>query len=510
MAREEQLPSSQRPSPTDFVPVRIVGEGSFSTVLKTRHVADPRKVFACKVCPKDKIRREKKIHAVFRERDVMKQLTKRGNPFFIHLFYSFQDEQNLYFIMTYAKNGELLRFMRNGLDVRCSQFVSAEILLALEHMHSLGIVHRDLKPENVLLSEGMHVKVSDFGSAAVEAASPLRDGLSDQSQEEQNPDLRRRSFVGTAQYVSPEMLKSKTATRAADVWALGCILFQMLTGNFPFKAPTDYLIFQKILKLDYSFPDAFDADAKHLVSAILVLDPRERLGVESFQDGTYAQLRDHAFFQSLSERWDSLHSEASPLASLAPADGDAEDEEPLSAAGFDDRTVARLLLNETARREKEIPDPSDPEFAERLERQRRDNFYHRFVEENLILHQGFVEKRKGLFMIPRKRMFLLTTGPRLYYVDPERMVLRGQVPWSPDIRPEIKNFRVFYLHTVSSRQRVTHALTQLFCCRPASRSRTEHTTWRTRLATLPAGVAASKSLRGSTSVRRITDDVHVG
>ena len=222
----------------------------------------------------------------------------------------------------------------------------------------------------------------------------------------------------------------------------------MLTANFPFKAPTDYLIFQKILKLDYTFPDNFDSDARQLVEAILVLDPRQRLGVESFKDGTYPIIREQTFFAGMAGRWENLHNETSPLTALH--EPEPEEEETASPAGFDERTVARLMLNETTRREKEIPDPSDPEYAERLEKQRRDNFYHKFVENNLILHQGFVEKRKGLFMIPRKRMFLLTTGPHLYYVDPERMVLRGQVPWSPDIRPEAKNFRVFYVHTVST------------------------------------------------------------
>lgn len=454
MAGEVEAQPGVRPVPTDFVPVRIIGEGSFSTVLKTRHVADPNKVFACKVCPKDKIRREKKIHAVFRERDLMNQLSKRGSPFFIKLYTTFQDDQNLYFVMTYAKNGELLKYMRRGMNLPCAQFYAAEILLALEHMHSLGIVHRDLKPENILLNERMHIQVSDFGSAMIEPWSPLSipQPSVDPSPESLSPqsnasDPRRRSFVGTAQYVSPEMLTSKNATKSADIWALGCIVYQMLTGNFPFKAPTDYLIFQKILKLDYSFPDDIDASARLLVQAILLLDPAQRLGVESFTDGTYPAIRDHEFFSSLSGRWQNLHNEQSPLTPIP--EQEPEEEETSSPAGFDDRTVARLMLNETARREKEIPDPSDPEFAERLEKQKKDNFYHRFVEDNLILYQGFVEKRKGLFMIPRKRMFLLTTGPRLYYVDPERMVLRGQVPWSADMKTEAKNFRTFYIHTVS-------------------------------------------------------------
>lgn len=70
-----------------------------------------------------------------------------------------------------------------------------------------------------------------------------------------------------------------------------------------------------------------------------------------------------------------------------------------------------------------------------------------FVEGETILKKGFVNKRKGLFA--RKRMFLLTTGPRLFYIDPVSMVKKGEIPWSADLRVEAKNFKIFFVHTVS-------------------------------------------------------------
>lgn len=70
-----------------------------------------------------------------------------------------------------------------------------------------------------------------------------------------------------------------------------------------------------------------------------------------------------------------------------------------------------------------------------------------FVEGESILKKGFVNKRKGLFA--RKRMFLLTTGPRLFYIDPVSMVKKGEIPWSADLRVEAKNFKIFFVHTVS-------------------------------------------------------------
>lgn len=85
------------------------------------------------------------------------------------------------------------------------------------------------------------------------------------------------------------------------------------------------------------------------------------------------------------------------------------------------------------------------EHSRRLQKQSDSNPYHKFVQGNLILKQGLVDKRKGLFA--RRRMLLLTTGPHLYYVDPTAMVLKGEIPWSPELRPEPKNFKTFFVHT---------------------------------------------------------------
>ena len=81
---------------------------------------------------------------------------------------------------------------------------------------------------------------------------------------------RRNSFVGTAQYVSPELLVDKAAGKSSDLWALGCITYQMVSGLPPFRSRSEYLIFQSILKLDYEFPDGFYPLAKKFVLDLLV------------------------------------------------------------------------------------------------------------------------------------------------------------------------------------------------------------------------------------------------
>lgn len=89
---------------------------------------------------------------------------------------------------------------------------------------------------------------------------------------------------------------------------------------------------------------------------------------------------------------------------------------------------------------------SEAEKERRLELQRIDK-WSQFCDGEVILKKGFVNKRKGLFA--RKRMLLLTTGPRLIYVDPVQMVKKGEIPWSADLRVEPKNFKIFFVHTVS-------------------------------------------------------------
>jgi 3-phosphoinositide dependent protein kinase-1 len=483
-----------KPSPKDFIAVKIIGEGSFSTVFKVRLVRDPRKVFACKICSKDKIRREKKVDAVFRERDVMNILLKHkssSSPFFIQLCWTFHDSAKLYFVMNYAKNGELLSFIKPpGVNRDITTFYAAEIVKALEHLHSLGIVHRDLKPENILLNERMHIQITDFGSAKIEnqdllasvssatttptpsipQSSPSKRPVSppqiggtngrphQQQSSSQPPFNRRKSFVGTAQYVSPEMLSSKQACKASDIWALGCIVYQMRCGSFPFHGKGEYLTFKAILNLEYTFPDNFDPVVRNFVECILKIEPEDRLGVRDFDEkvGIYEGIRGHELFKGMEGRWNNLHEEIPPLAPNRQDDEDEEEELNITEPGFDERTIARLeVLNEDNRRERSyvsnhlIPDANDPEFKRKLEKQRKENIYDSFVEGNLIIYQGLIDKWKGILARRRERMFLLTTGPHLYYVDPKDKVLKGQVPISSETRLEAKNFKTFYIHTVS-------------------------------------------------------------
>ena len=279
----------------DFNFGRTLGEGSYSTVMAATDRKTNRE-YAMKVLSKHHIIKEKKVKYVTIEKDALNRLT--DHPGVVRLYYTFQDQRSLYYVLDLCTGGELLGVLKrmSTFDVDCTRFYGAQILDTIDFMHARGVIHRDLKPENVLLDDQMHVKITDFGTAkllnntpksntasdGVPGASDLLDG---------SEESRANSFVGTAEYVSPELLKDKNACKASDLWAFGCIIYQLLAGRPPFKAGNEYLTFQKIIALNYEFPKGFPEIAKDLVERLLVLDPARRLTIDN--------VKNHEFFDGI-------------------------------------------------------------------------------------------------------------------------------------------------------------------------------------------------------------------
>lgn len=269
----------------DFVFGQTLGEGSYSTVVLATD-RQTLKEYAVKILDKKHIIKEKKVKYVNIEKDTLNRLIE--HPGIVRLFYTFQDSNSLYYVLDIASGGELLGVLKKigSFDVECTRFYGGQILCAIEHMHNRGVIHRDLKPENVLLDDQMHIKITDFGTAKL-----LHDPRKPLSDDESPESTRAKSFVGTAEYVSPELLTDKSACKASDLWAFGCIIYQLLAGRPPFKAGNEYQTFQKIVNLDYEFPPGFPPAARDLVERLLVLDPQMRLSME--------HIKNHEFFDGL-------------------------------------------------------------------------------------------------------------------------------------------------------------------------------------------------------------------
>ncbi|WVW80424.1 hypothetical protein I302_102405 [Kwoniella bestiolae CBS 10118] len=280
----------------------------------------------------------------------------QAHPGVIRLHSTFNDSTSLYFVLDMASNGELATYIRKfgSLDMTSAKYYAAQLIDTIEFMHEKGVVHRDLKPENILLDDDMRIKITDFGSAKLM-----------NKEEEPVDDAKKRSFVGSADFVSPEVLRNEPATAASDIWAFGCILYQFLAGKTPFRGATDYLTFQKILKREMEFPDGFDEDAKALVDLVLNLEPAQRPSVHDIKSHPFFALTDFSTIWTVPapEMATGLTQPVATLATVAP-DSDlwAVFDDEVSDGGFEYDRDEEGEQEQEGEREESVDHSMEPRF----------------------------------------------------------------------------------------------------------------------------------------------------
>ncbi|KAI5956726.1 PKH3 [Candida jiufengensis] len=295
--QHQQSPALKRKSARDYQFGAKIGEGSYSTVysaIDKQH----NKTYAIKVLSKKHIVKENKIKYVNIEKTTLHRLGQQ-HPGIVQLYYTFQDESSLFFVLDFAEYGELLSIIRKfgSLSEQVSKFYMCQILDAVKFIHSKGVIHRDLKPENILVSHDLSIKITDFGAAKLlgendeygEKIDYTSYGNNDVEVNGSSMKERLGSFVGTAEYVSPELLKENICGFEADIWAIGCILYQFFNGSPPFKGNTEYLTFQKIIDVDYTYisPKPLPNDVIALIDKILVSEPTQRLTIPEMMSSNW-------------------------------------------------------------------------------------------------------------------------------------------------------------------------------------------------------------------------------
>ena len=295
-----------------------------------------------------------------------------SHPCLINTLGIVEDDASIYIVMDLAEGGELFGYTRRfGLEdmpLVAPNFL-AEVVMGLEYMNvQHQVVHRDIKPENLLLTSDYHVKIADFGTAI-------------------KVDSEENRFTGTPHYVSPEVVKGGKASIRSDIWALGCVLYQLFVGRPPFQGESAYFIMEAIKQRRMEYPPYFPSDAKDLVEKMLTMDPERRID--------YPDIRRHPFFGNTD--WDGLLKK------------------------------------------------SNVTFLNDCHDQARWGKY--LAQGEKVLFASRIVKERYVALSVKERYLILTDFPRLFYVKEESNNIKGTVPWTEDLCAQADNAQQFHVYT---------------------------------------------------------------
>jgi len=291
--------------PEDFQILKLIGKGSCLRLLSRCCLADShitgtfgqvylvrkkdtQRVYAMKVLSKKVIVQKKEIAHTLGERNILVRTAMADSPFIVGLKFSFQTATDLYLVTGYMSGGELFWHLQKAgrFDEERAKFYIAELILALQHLHSYDIVYRDLKPENILLDANGHIALCDFG---LSKANLTKDDTTN-------------TFCGTTEYLAPEVLLDEQGyTTMVDFWSLGVLVFEMCCGWSPFYADDTQQMYKNIAFGKVRFPrDALSTEGRNFVKGLLNRNPKHRLGaINDAED-----LKAHPFFADMD--WDAL------------------------------------------------------------------------------------------------------------------------------------------------------------------------------------------------------------
>ena len=332
-------------------------------IKNSKKKKQPDNYYAIKVIDIQSMKKVNKIYQIYLESEILNEL---NSPFIVKIFGTFQTQRKVYMVLEYLSNGNFANFLKNNFPLKedTIKFYSAEIVLFLEYLQSQKVVHRDLKPENIMINEKYHLQMIDFATVRkiglyydklemkfkkdeyeidtdnddIKGTKLIVNPDNDDDDEEEEKDedeeekddmnnnkimdyfnsdkkikknkkkpQRNKTFVGTAEYVSPEVISDTPAGYGADLWAFGVILYQMYCGQTPFKSKTNFLTFKNIGNLQVTYPNNINVpkNAKDLINKILIKDPDKRLGAgEPNTDLDIAHLKKHPFFKGI--KWKNI------------------------------------------------------------------------------------------------------------------------------------------------------------------------------------------------------------
>ena len=249
---------------TDFDLLEKLGEGSFGKVYRAKHKKTAA-IYAIKFI--DKLNKNNQEGKPYFRREI-EIMYKVRHPNIVRLYGHFEDDQFCYFVLEYIPKGNLYTILSKQKTktfdaVTTANFIR-DLVCSIYYLHNMDppIIHRDIKPENVLLNEQNKIKLTDFGwSNYVEDTSI------------------RSTYCGTPVYLAPEMIKEIGHDENLDIWCIGILMFELLTGNIPFQGSDQQILNGNILRNRIMWPKDMDLSAKDVISKILRTDPTERISL---------------------------------------------------------------------------------------------------------------------------------------------------------------------------------------------------------------------------------------
>ncbi|KXN69818.1 kinase-like protein [Conidiobolus coronatus NRRL 28638] len=256
--------NGQRWKSEDFLKKKRLGSGQFGTVYLATEIRSNRDV-ALKIISKTKILRCGGLSQLKREVEITCHLK---HPHIARLYGYFQNETHVFLVMEYAPMGDLYSHFKKVLkfDERTTSTYIYQLALALQYIQRKDVIHRDIKPENIVMFPNNIIKLTDFGWSV------------------HSPTLRRVTMCGTLDYMAPEIVESSEYDHTLDLWGLGVLCYELITGNPPFEHISKKSTQTRIINVDLKFSRGISEGARDLIQKLLKYDPKERITIREVLD----------------------------------------------------------------------------------------------------------------------------------------------------------------------------------------------------------------------------------
>jgi len=242
----------QKVNENSFEILRTLGKGYFGRVFLVEK-KDDKKLYAIKVISKLDIIKRNFFDNLKNEKKIMEKIS---NPFVVKMEYCFTSPSYVFFAMQFKQGGELYHHLRKNtrFNEDTARFYAAQIISGLAYLHSLNIMYRDMKPENILLDEKGNACLADFGISKILDIHETT-----------------KSFVGTPEYVAPEIILQKGHNKTVDIWCFGILLYEMVYGLPPFYNKNQNVMLNWVVKLDPTFPKMIkiSEDLQDLITQVI-------------------------------------------------------------------------------------------------------------------------------------------------------------------------------------------------------------------------------------------------